>query len=139
MTRAFLDSPTTVESRILGDDSFSSNVLGVLFYTLAICALVFFVFFLPRIIQRRKETKNKRLITISGHATKVDSKKVVTVSLIGMNEVQLVKGEIFIAPFPEKEGFFFMGWFYDSACTDPYKNAVIKKDMTLYPKWIKSS
>ena len=87
--------------------------------------------------KKAKERREERSIIFQGK--KIDSLKLRTITLVDFDSVKVIKGDTFVASFPKKEGYSFGGWFYDSACTDPYKNAVIKKDMTLYPKWIKSS
>ena len=61
------------------------------------------------------------------------------ITLISHTVLTVDKGTEFVAPFPKKDGYDFGGWFYDSACTEPYKTKIVKKSFTLYPKWIKSS
>ncbi len=106
----------------------------VLFICLFIVAVGGIVYHLCK---KAKERREERSIIFQGK--KIDSLKLRTITLVDFDSVKVIKGDTFVAPFPKKEGYAFGGWFYDSACTDPYKNAVIKKDMTLYPKWIKSS
>ena len=53
--------------------------------------------------------------------------------------VQLIKGDVYIAPLCEKDGYDFAGWYYDTAFTKPYYNRPIKTDITLYQKWVKHS
>ncbi len=141
--RAFLDTAETVVSRRFKDDpytfaEFVKNYVGLVI-AIVISILVFVIIFLPHIIRWHKDLKQKRLISIPNHEEKVDPHKVITITLIGMDSIKLIKGETFVAPFPEKQGYFFRGWFYDSACTESYKNTTVKKDLTLYPKWIKHS
>lgn len=106
--------------------------------------IVFWLVFLSTIslilfFKIRKKRRAMRMTTIKGRKEKVDSKQIRTVTLVGQETIELLKGETFLVTIPEREGYDFGGWFYDSACTEPYKTTAIKKDIVLYPKWTKSS
>lgn len=47
------------------------------------------------------------------------------------------KGGTVPAPFPERDGFHFCGWYTDSAFTRLFDGEPAKHDMTLYAKWEK--
>lgn len=53
---------------------------------------------------------------------------------------KMKKGENFITPLiPEREGYVFVGWYYDKECLTPfvfYSKDGIQDDITLYAKWI---
>lgn len=107
-------------------------LLAVIF--LVLVAIAFSVGFC---LLKRSEKKQKRMTAIEGRSDQVDSLLIRRITLVGFSVVELKKGEQFIAPVPEKDGYSFCGWFYDSACTVPYLNKRITKDTTLYPKWVK--
>ena len=93
------------------------------------------IWFLEWYIPKRREKKAQKTTTSDGEL--IASAKACTVSLVGFQEIILAKGTEFAAPLHEKEGFDFCGWFYDSACTEPYKTTKIHKNITLYPKWVR--
>lgn len=105
--------------------------VGAVFLYVAIFLIV------SHIIRARKSKIESRSVEFEGEI--VDSAKLVWINLIGSSPVTLNKGDVFIAPLIEKEGYEFGGWFYDSARSKPYLNRRITKDLTLYPKWIQRS
>lgn len=105
----------------------------------AVLLLIFSVILFFKIRKKRRAARIARMTTIKGRIEKVDSKLIRTVTLVGQETIELLKGETFLVTIPEREGYDFGGWFYDSACTEPYKTTAIKKDIVLYPKWTKSS
>lgn len=50
-------------------------------------------------------------------------------------KLSVKKGGTVPAPFPEREGFRFCGWYTDSAFTRLFDGEPAKHDMTLYAKW----
>ena len=52
-------------------------------------------------------------------------------------KLSVKKGGTVPAPFPEREGFRFCGWYTDSAFTRLFDGEPAKHDMTLYAKWEK--
>ena len=62
----------------------------------------------------------------------------VTVHLVGYEDLFVRPKTNVILPTPERDGFVFRGWFLDSACTVPYiSTEPVKKELILYPKWEK--
>lgn len=104
---------------------------------LLVIALVAFLIVLFTIILPRLRKRQERKISIPNHYEPVLPEKIVSVTMIGQKNIQLVKGEFFSVPVPTRDGYDFAGWFYDSACTIPYKNIRIKKNIVLYPKWVR--
>lgn len=97
------------------------------------------VLIVAHIADKRKNTQSARLTTIPSKEDPVPRSRVRVVTLYGHCESSVEKGDVFAAPLIEREGYAFGGWFYDTACTEPYKNKRITKDITLYPKWTKES
>ena len=88
---------------------------------------------------KRFDKRFSESIKIPGHDERVHPSLICTVHLYGNDDVLLKKGDTFVAPLVEKNGYDFCGWFYDTAFTEPYKTRCISKDITLYPKWTKES
>ena len=132
-------------SDILGKDKYTFSdfwnewgffiCLGIVLLILLFCFLYLFVF--SDALAKRAKEKEKQKVFING--TYVFPSDVCTITLLEFTDIRVIKGEEFIAPIHTKEGYLFSGWFYDSACTDPYKTKRITKDITLYPKWTKDS
>lgn len=80
-----------------------------------------------------RERKKNRMVLFGKDL--VDSMKIKSITLSNYKTIEVLKGEVFIAPLVTREGYEFAGWFYDTACTKPYETIKIKKDITLYPKW----
>ena len=129
------------ESAILQDnrtfwEKYGSAIIG--FSILGAFALFLgIVIFCEWYFKRRQEKLAQTTVTWDG--VSVATFKTCTVSLIHFEEITLVKGAEFAAPIPDRNGYVFGGWFYDTACTIPYKTTKIRKSITLYPKWIKDS
>lgn len=126
-----------VIDRVLGKEiSFWDKYINVIVWSTLILA-VFLVVVLVAYFENRSVKRKKRMISLNG--TYIDSAKVCRITLLGFKEISIVKGNEFVAPLHFKDGFDFGGWFYDSACTEPYKTTRITEDITLYPKWTKDS
>ena len=64
----------------------------------------------------------------------------VIIHLVGYKDDEIIYGELYFPPIPERKGYVFNGWFLDSALTIPYvSNKKIKKEMALYPKWVRQT
>ena len=64
----------------------------------------------------------------------------VTVTYLDFEEFTCKYGDRLIPPVPKREGYAFYGWFKDTAFSEPWKSTdKVKKDLTLYPKWVKES
>lgn len=131
-----------VKSRRLGytgtdQATFDWDFWGVFLLLICIVFLVTVFVFVPALYRKMKSNQEKRMVELNGKM--VDSKLLVTVTMIGYKSEILIKKELFIAPLIEKEGCDFVGWWYDSACTIPYVNGPVKSDIILYPKWVKHS
>lgn len=133
------------ESAILKDDrtawqkfweEYGSFVIGI---ALVVAVILFVVATLlwEQYSEKRKEKLSKTTTTYDGIA--IATYKTCTISLVNYDTITLVKGSKYAAPFPEKQGYFFAGWFYDTAFTKPYQTTKISKDIVLYPKWTKES
>ena len=62
----------------------------------------------------------------------------VTIQLLGYQTISISTQTEFYPDVPEKVGYSFQGWFYDPSFTKPFiPGKRIKKDITLYPKWVK--
>lgn len=75
-------------------------------------------------------------------SNRIESEKecptLVTVHLVGYEDLFVRPKTNVILPTPERDGFVFRGWFLDSACTVPYiSTEPVKKELILYPKWEK--
>ena len=55
--------------------------------------------------------------------------------LIDATEIQFRKGTTPNIPTPEREGFYFQGWYKDAAFTEPYVAGNSDKGFALYAKW----
>lgn len=54
--------------------------------------------------------------------------------------VEIKSGECFNAPFPERSGYSFLGWFNDTALSIPFNGSQkTKRNFTLYAKWEKAA
>ena len=63
-----------------------------------------------------------------------------TVTFHETDKQVLLRGSYLTPPMPKREGYVFAGWFKDTACTEPWKSTdKVKRDITLYPKWVKES
>ena len=125
-----------VVNRILGKETFWEKNGGmIIFITIAVLAAVAIVFL--GIFKIQKDNREERLVDFAG--TQVDYERLVTITLTGHTAVTQLKGELFEAPLLAKDGYEFLGWFYDTAFTKPYYNRPIKSDLILYPKWRKQS
>ena len=100
---------------------------------LILCSIVFY----PLIRDRVQKKRDATAVLIPGKDRKVSPSRIRKVVLYGRETVLLEKGDLFTVPIPEKEGYSFGGWFYDSACTEPYKTTKITENITLYPKWVR--
>ena len=112
---------------------------GGLFWLLVFLVVIIAVLIVAHIADKRKNTQSARLITIPSKEEPILRSRVRVVALYGHSESSVEKGDVFVAPFIEREGYAFGGWFYDTACTIPYKTTKIRKSITLYPKWTKES
>ena len=141
MSICFLAEDGKVVSSISQKDLFawSWDAWGWPIVFWAVMLLIFSVILFFKIRKKRRAARVARMTTIKGRIEKVDSKLIRTVTLVGQETIELLKGETFLVTIPERKGYDFGGWFYDSACTEPYKTTAIKKDIVLYPKWTKSS
>lgn len=64
----------------------------------------------------------------------------VTVTYLDHEKVTCKYGDRLTPPVPKREGYAFCGWFKDTAFSEPWKSTdKVKKDLTLYPKWVKES
>lgn len=117
-------------------EEFWDDYGGFVIFAAVVVAIVLF-FFIRSFVLRMAENKQERMIEVNG--SKVDPFKICSVNLTGYSTVTIPKGTVFNAPFPEKEGYTFHGWFYDSACTVPYMNTKLRTSITLYPKWVPKS
>lgn len=129
-----------ISSRLPQNDSSAFwNSYGVFLLVLAVILVVSAFVFFPILHRKMKQKQKSRMVHLNGK--EVDSAKIVTVALIGstFKFVQLVKGDVFVAPLQEKDGYEFAGWYYDTAFTKPYYNRTIKANIALYPKWVKHS
>ena len=129
-----------ISSRLPQSDSSAFwNSYGVFLLVFVVIWVVSAFVFVPILFRKVKQKRESRMIDLNGK--KVDSAKIVTITLMGstFKFVQQFKGDIFIAPLQEKDGYEFAGWYYDTAFTKPYHNRPIKADITLYPKWVKHS
>ena len=88
-------------------------------------------------LRAHRERISARSVEFNGAS--IDSAKLIHITLIDGEMQTLMKGDLFIAPLIEKDGYEFGGWFYDSARSKPYLNRRLTKDLTLYPKWIQRS
>lgn len=112
-----------------------SEIVGaVIFWSVFLLIVVGIA--LAVIIPRRKRA---RMVKLDCFDNPVDSKKVLQITLYGHQEITVLKGDFFAAPLVAKEGYSFGGWFYDTACTVPYLNKKLTKNVILYPKWVKSN
>jgi uncharacterized repeat protein (TIGR02543 family) len=119
-------------SRILGDQSFwGQNKLEIILASVA--AFFILAFFVAYWINLHKQAK--KTVTVGGK--EVYPEKVITVTLATQSTVEIVKRDVFVAPFLSRDGYDFLGWYYDTACTVPYQNKKLTKSITLYPKWVK--
>lgn len=109
-------------------------IVVLLFLAVLFGCLCFFYF-----KNKRKKVEQEEDLKVYDNGVSVSHSDVCTVTLMGYKDVQIIQGEEFIAPLHTKEGYSFGGWFYDSACTEPYKNIGITKNITLYPKWTKDN
>lgn len=103
--------------------AYEHPVLFPALLSLAVIFLLFGITMLIHSIRRKMGDKNTSSIQVKIH-------------LVGIEDVCINYGSLFVCPMPKKEGFIFRGWFLDSACTIPYvSNKPIKKELILYPKW----
>lgn len=114
-------------------EKFWDDYGGFVIMAAIVVAIVLF-FVIRSFVLRMVENKRERMVEMNG--VKVDPFKMCTVNLMGADSVTIPKNSIFAAPLPEKEGYLFQGWFYDSACTIPYVTVKLKQSITLYPKWV---
>lgn len=115
--------------------------LTFLLFIFAAVAIVITIIVTINVISAVKERRAKRIIQLKGYDKNIDVLKIRVVTLVNEDfeeEVEVLKGETFVAPLRKRNGYTFSGWFYDSACTEPYKNTKILNDITLYSKWIKT-
>lgn len=103
-------------------------IVGLSFFTV--------VWLIPYLRKRHKEKMSQR-IPVTNSDRLIDPQKSVRLVMIGGDTLILAKGDVFSASVPEREGYDFGGWFIDSACTVPFQNGKIHKDIVLYPKWIR--
>ena len=96
-------------------------VLSILFFGIMI--------FGPSLSDKLKEKEDEK---------KLAPKPTVTINLYGFQTLSLSPDEPFFPDIPDKSGYSFQGWFYDPSFTKPFiPGKKIKKDITLYPKWVK--
>ena len=90
--------------------------------------LLFAAVFVPPIFMEKWKEKRKELRTV-----------VFVLCYDNLREERtLTYGSTLAVPIPERDGFSFAGWYWDTACTIPLKpEQKIKKDCTLYAKWNK--
>lgn len=132
----FSDESGKVISRIESNQTFWDKYGDIVIVSCTVLFLILLFTFMY-FNGKRREAKKERMVERDGE--EVDSAKLVYVTLIGHDEIELMKGELFIAPIVERENYDFAGWYYDTAFSKPYLNTKIRCDLTLYPKWIKSS
>ena len=139
MFLALSSSDRVNSNRLHGDYSFGDfwDDYGILVIVVLVSLIAATILFLPDLIRKRKKRIENDSVPLPNYREKVYRPLVRTVNLHGFDPVQIKKGDVFYAPVPEKDGYTFAGWFYDSACTVPYLNKKISKDVMLYPKWVK--
>ncbi|MBO7739935.1 MAG: InlB B-repeat-containing protein, partial [Clostridia bacterium] len=106
---------------------------------LSILAAIVLTITLIFVVGKIRITRENRLTNIPGKEKPISCTRIRTVTLYNHSEAVLEKGESFVAPLLERNGYTFGGWFYDTAFTEPYKTTKITEDITLYPKWTKES
>ena len=61
-----------------------------------------------------------------------------TVTFYGYGIKTYRYGSYLFPDIPKKEGFVFMGWYKDTSFVERWKSTDrVKRDITLYPKWVK--
>ena len=124
----------TVPSRIFKEKTFWDEY-GLAIIICSCVALVMSAVFILTHLHEKKKEKVSFLVMHDGNP--VDASRLVTVSMLGYQESSVLKGDLFVAPIPKKKGYSFAGWFYDSAFTRPYFSKKLRRNIVLYPKWIK--
>ena len=126
-----------VQSATFGSDKYTFsdfwNEWGIIICVLIACSILTVIL----LCLHSREKNEAKAVSIPGKDHKVIPSRIRKVVLYGEETILLEKGDLFIVQIPEKEGYSFGGWFYDSACTEPYKTMRITEDITLYPKWTK--
>ena len=131
-----------VQSSVLNNPQFEPTFWekwGVLIVWLSILAAIVLTITLILVVGKIRITRENRLTNIPGKEQPISCTRIRTVTLYNHSEEMLEKGEPFVAPLLERDGYIFGGWFYDTALTEPYKTTKITEDITLYPKWTKES
>lgn len=128
-----------IQSSILENDEYTFSDFwtewGVIICVLVACSILTLIL----LYMYSREKNAAKAISIPGKTSKVVPSRIRKIVLYGQETVLVEKGDLFIATIPKKDGYSFGGWFYDSACTEPYKNKHITEDIVLYPKWTKES
>lgn len=117
-------------------EEYGPFVVGIAL-VVAVVLFVVTVLLWERYSEKRREKLSKTTTTYNGISVPIC--KTCTVTLVNYDTITLTKGSTYAPPLPEKTGYFFAGWFYDTAFTKPYQTTKISKDVVLYPKWTKES
>lgn len=128
----FLDIPSRFETSMTFWDKYGT----IITFALPIIAIIA-LFIILWVLGHREEQRKQNETELNGKI--VDERQIITVTLVNYETISCLKGERFIAPLPERDGYDFAGWFYDASFTKPYINRKIRNDLLLYPRWIKSS
>lgn len=77
------------------------------------------------------------IVYLSSKRQKTIASKI-KICLVGSEDLFVLYGDKPILPIPSKDGYSFCGWYFDSACTIPFDSRTpVKKELILYPKWVK--